>query len=596
MPKRPRSHDLSTSSERALLGVLPASWTVEPRTHDYGIDFGVEIFGAGEATGLHFGIQLKATDRVGRRPTVRLKRSSANYWSSLDYPVLVVLFDASTGVLWWQWWHRDDPYGTDETTVKFTMAFPPDQRWSASTADELEGEVVAYRSWSNAASLVPFSVVIRGSGMLGDVPAGTVIVALRRRLSAFSNLVELRGVPSGPIFLTVDVADNQTVVWLSGGPSATLHHENLADRPLPGVDIARTFSADLVLIIAGRVALLPGMAADAARLAASAIDDCLTATYPNMLERTMELLLSGGRVDDALRLAALGRGDSSAEMRALLMLMAYARSAEEGSRRAVAAGLERWSSEAEAAGDRLGAGRWAYNAAQVQRDDDLAGARALLVRAGDLDPGYLTRGYWWREQGGLLFLLERHDEAAVAYRRAVDLGERRALPLLGDALLRSSKAPEALAVFEEVARDDSLSEAEWRLKAAVLRAARDAVVEAAGLLDPDALHAAVHDDATPDAARPVSAVAAALAGVNVPRLWLDAIAMTMESELFEDVAVTGRRFCGDAIVELLLESGSDTAPALALQELFEALPPEAPAPNVLRLIDPHTGDVNVIDL
>lgn len=596
MPGRPRSHDLATISERALLGALPASWTVEPRTHDYGIDFGVEIFRDGKATGLHFGIQLKATDKVGRRPKVRLKRSSANYWSSLDYPVLIVLFDASTGALWWQWWHRDDPFGTDQTTAKFTFNFPSGQRWSPSTAEEIEDEVIAYRSWANAPSLVPFSVLIQGSGMLGDVPAGTVVVALRRRLAAFSNLVELRRAPSGPIFLTVDIGADQTVIWLSGGPSATLHHENLAERPLAGVDVPQAFSADLVLLLAGRIALLPGMAAEAARLAASVLDDSLTATYPDMLERMMDLLLSGGRVDDALRLGLLARGDSPGEMTALLMLMSYARSADETSRAAVAYGLRAWSSEAETAGDLLEAGRWAYNAAQVQRDDDLSGALALLQRAGDLDPGYLSRGYWWREQGGILFLLGRHDEAAAAYRRAVDLGERRALPLLADALLHSSKAREAAAVFDEVSLDESLSEAEWRLKARVLRNAPDAGFDDAVLVDADALHAAVHDESTADAARPILAVAAALSAVDAPYLWLEAMAMTMSGDLFEDVAVTARRFCGAAIVEILLESGSDTAAGAALQELFEALPPEAPVPNVLRLIDPTTGEVNVIDL
>lgn len=569
---------------------------MERRTHDYGIDFGVEIFRNGAGTGLHFGVQLKATEKVGRRPTIRLKRSSANYWSSLDYPVLIVLFDASSKTLWWQWWHRHDPYGADATAARFTFAFPIDQRLSLSAAEDLEAEVVAYRCWPNAAALLPLSVVIRGSGMLGATPAGAVIIGLRRRLAPFVTLVEPRSVPAGPLFFSVDVGTDQTVVWVSGGPSATLHYESPSGRDLPSVDIAGALSADVVLILAGRMALLPGLTADAARIAASAIDESLTVLSPELLPRTMELLLGGGRVDDALRLAVLARADERAAMEAHLMLMSFARSADEASRNAIADGLGSWAAEAEAAGNLLEAARWSYNKAQVIRSDNLEDALTLLLSADELDPGYRTRTYWWREQGGLLFLLSRYEEAADAYRHAVDLGDRSVLPLLADALLWSGRTVEAIELFAQVALDRSLTEPEWRLKALVFKDLLERAFDDQVLLDADALHGAAHDESTPEEVRSALAVAAALVGVDVPHLWLDAMAFTLGGDLFEDVAVTGRRFCGSAIVDLLLESDLDTASALGLQAFFERLPPGPPAPNVLRLIDPTTGEVTIIDL
>lgn len=319
--------------------------------------------------------------------------------------------------------------------------------------------------------------------------------------------MELRAAPAGPLFFSIDVGTHQTVVWVSGGPSSTLHHENLSEGELPRVDIPDAFSADVVLLLAGRMALLPGLTADAARLAASAIDGSLSVLIPEMLEHTLDLLLSGGRLDDAFRLGMLASADDRAATVAQLMLMRFARGADGGSRAAIASGLASWSSEAEADGDAIEAGRLAHNTAQLLRGDDRKRALALLSRAGNLDPGYRTRGYWWREQGGLLFLMAQYEESGEAYRHAVSLGERSAVPLLADALLWSSQFAEAIALFEEVGADGSLSEPEWRLKALAYRDLVERGFHDETLLDADALHAAVHDEATPEEARLTLAVA-----------------------------------------------------------------------------------------
>jgi tetratricopeptide (TPR) repeat protein len=68
----------------------------------------------------------------------------------------------------------------------------------------------------------------------------------------------------------------------------------------------------------------------------------------------------------------------------------------------------------------------------------------LLVRAGEIDSRYLTRGYYHRELGGLHFEQFSYDLAAEHYRRAIDLGGPEETPyLLSDTLMYGGHFKEA---------------------------------------------------------------------------------------------------------------------------------------------------------
>ena len=60
-------------SERALVGMLPGSWTDHPNRHDYGIDIKVEIFDPRDngdfiPSGDEFAVQLKSRPLMMRLP------------------------------------------------------------------------------------------------------------------------------------------------------------------------------------------------------------------------------------------------------------------------------------------------------------------------------------------------------------------------------------------------------------------------------------------------------------------------------------------------------------------------------------------------
>lgn len=103
-PKRSRSHELETESRIAFEAALPSSWVFRPMVPDYGIDGSVEIFDErGEATGNQFLVQLKASDNWGKKRRLRLKRSTFDYLVEQPHPCIVVLYDAATEELQYQW-------------------------------------------------------------------------------------------------------------------------------------------------------------------------------------------------------------------------------------------------------------------------------------------------------------------------------------------------------------------------------------------------------------------------------------------------------------------------------------------------------------
>ncbi|MBW3590070.1 MAG: DUF4365 domain-containing protein [Actinobacteria bacterium] len=591
----------STESGRAFLAAIPSSWTVEQRESDYGVDFDVELFQGGHTTGLHFGVQLKSTDKARRRASVRIKRSTANYWSSLEYPILVVLYESVSGRLWWQWWHRYDPHGSDTSAARFTLPFPSDQVWDKTeTPADIETEVAAYRSWASAEAHLPLRVVIRGEGEVAGVGVGSIIAALRRRLRNFEDLFQVGASPAGPLSLTVDIAPNESVVWISGGGSATLHYPGVEATHLDG-DVAKRLSADLLLLIADRVAVL-GLKKHAARVVSDAMRESSVVFDPDIASKALFLLLEGGPVAEAIDLLHALTRQPSEEVAIIGMQMAlsWATMASKDARRRVIDALVMWPTDPDEPDRDLHAGQFTFNAAQLARQDDLNDSLSLMLRAAELDPQYLDRGYWWREKGGLLFLLGRHREAVAAYQEAVARGESGARAFLADALLWSREFDEAVELFNEVAKEGSSSRAEWRLKANVFRDLREyqqSEPRLNDLLDASLLNQLAVESATPEHARTALAIGAALVAESTPELWLQAMGASLQAgEHFEDVVLTARRFCGDDMVDCILEQSADGDAAQGLLELFDQLPLETEPPNVIRLIEPKSGEVRVIDL
>lgn len=104
MAKRPRSHQLEDLSRNRFRDLMGPHWVVRDRSHDYGIDFEVEIFSPdGESTGLIFLAQLKATDSAKAADRLAMPNDKLAYFADLDLPVALFRY-ASTDDSWrWSW-------------------------------------------------------------------------------------------------------------------------------------------------------------------------------------------------------------------------------------------------------------------------------------------------------------------------------------------------------------------------------------------------------------------------------------------------------------------------------------------------------------
>lgn len=153
MPKRDRKHEIETESQRAFESALPPSVVVRPISDDYGIDREVEVFVNGQTTGLIFKVQLKGTDGSGSK--LRIKRSSLEYWRSLDVPVLLVSFESTTRALRARWVHTigvDGPVSDAET---ITVHMDPTVDLRNFTPETLANDLVMIRQVLRGAFPLP---------------------------------------------------------------------------------------------------------------------------------------------------------------------------------------------------------------------------------------------------------------------------------------------------------------------------------------------------------------------------------------------------------------------------------------------------------
>lgn len=162
MTQRPRSHQLEDESRRAFANLLPAAWTVQDLVPDYGLDQRVEVFANGRATGLVFYVQLKATDNAdnSRNRQISIRPDHYAYWTSLNDPVLLVLYFAASQSAYARWAHRFHPEYHPATMLrgKQTVRFSKSSRWHSSDADWVVQELKNLREVAHGAVHLPITV------------------------------------------------------------------------------------------------------------------------------------------------------------------------------------------------------------------------------------------------------------------------------------------------------------------------------------------------------------------------------------------------------------------------------------------------------
>lgn len=103
--KRPRQHIIETISKKAFENIIPDEWVLRELSPDYGIDYQIEIFSEGEATGKSFFVQLKGTDSSPKKGkiTYYLENATIEYYSKTITPILFIVYSVPEKKFWAIW-------------------------------------------------------------------------------------------------------------------------------------------------------------------------------------------------------------------------------------------------------------------------------------------------------------------------------------------------------------------------------------------------------------------------------------------------------------------------------------------------------------
>lgn len=569
MPSRPRQHDISTGSERRLFNAIPRDWVASTPAEDYGVDFDIEVFENGRATGIHFYVQLKATDSLG--DTVVVKATTLNYWKELELPTLIVLHSATSDDLRWQWEHllelAPNP-SAEERTLHIT------EDWDDDTPATLLRELKGRRATKDPSNSLPLYFGVHSELEIGRLES-QVSGRLRRLPQIHPKLTAVEGKATFlryEIYLRADRVDMR----LLGLPFAHLDYSRAVEdaesmAPVIVGDVCLTMGMQLTHI---------GLLDIGSRLVGHAVANCSRIWEPPVAAETAVVLARSGLFQD---LATLVRRtyverETDSGMLALRALQQNAALIPSAVRRTIADEI------AECAIGNSARARSVYNAGGLLRHDDFDRSRELYEQAAALEPDYRRRGYWWSEQAATYFHQGKLSLARTYYETAVDLGYKRAIPLLADTLLRSGEYGAGLNMLAEANTEDALTHPQWRLTqyaftylsayfgltaqdrdpamAETLRTTGNMQVESdlrkvfqADLLDPFALWAATHIEREHERPTLPFVLGAAVILLNMPVLWEEALrtAWNQAPEAAMDIIACIKQHCREEFLAFLDE-------------------------------------------
>jgi len=232
MPKRPKGHVIGDAGELLFQSLLPPDWVAHSLTaKDYGIDFIVEVFKAGYATGIQFAAQVKASEHWrprGQAIPIRLKTERVHYYiEKRTDPVFLIAVDLAKRRSYWcflQAYFLDDHRGAlqpgrSKTTVHVPLANCLDD------SDEFKAAIEKAHRYMCA---------------LHPAALETALAAEKKKLEALDPRfhIEVEARPGGINYNLLPKQDCQITITLKGDDSAK-QAQDLVNRGVP-VEVGAT--------------------------------------------------------------------------------------------------------------------------------------------------------------------------------------------------------------------------------------------------------------------------------------------------------------------------------------------------------------------
>jgi hypothetical protein len=480
LPKRHRTHQLEAESVLAIQNAIPSTWVYRTPEYDYGIDGEIEIFDdEGIATGKKLLVQLKATDEknIKKALKLRLRIESANYFDSLENPVLVVRYLSNNKKLYYRWFHSFDQYYEKVSDKSLAFNFEEKCEWDENSKDNIVTELDSYYSIVKGKNPFPISIpvyITSNSPIANNIISFVTEVNKKHKntnLVEFSYEREQSNFPPNHLL----ISNNELKVVLANKTSTCLHFDSTDN-----IAFKDTISANFFVAV-GMAIFYHGFYVEASNLIVDNLRESIlkndvragTAAIIGLiksrdLKRALELSETLFNDDDGINTAQMGlieiirlykiKSDEDIDLLSRF-LDQISKSLIDREITSVAAMVE-------------------YNHANKLRSNNnfIKESVKHYILAAKLNPEYRKRAYWNSELAGCLFLLRKYKSSANLYKTSLDIESNHFIKgLYADSLMMSGFYKLSLDTFHEYfdeASDKSFN-CEWNLKALCLHAIVD---------------------------------------------------------------------------------------------------------------------------
>lgn len=474
MPSRPRQHQLEDESKNAFCSILPPEWLYRDKAKDYGIDGEVEIFDKnGDSTGEIFNVQLKATDQLTKKQAlkIRVKLGHIKYWASLTNPTMLVLYTSTDKGIYYKWSHSNLGGKRKLSQKTKTIEFEEKEFWRLSTPQEIVSEIENFRLLRSSYLCLPLNIKLELDNYVRKrISYGELLLYFQKESSERHGLINIFKEQIKPTHGRIIFSKEKTTIYL-GGKSSSITYKAVGFDNVKNEDFVKVI-ADAYTTL-GVILAHFGHFAEASSIFSpyyensSLIDDDMYIHYITVAlvisNRFNEFLTFFDHILKKRRLYEhskkfvtllyrninLIHGDARA-----LMLNVFTK--------LLGASIDH--------GVKKDIGSNHYNIGNFyQFCKEYRKAMTHYRLAKLYDPDYLSRNYFFRELGAILFELKRYRCSAMAYSKSLKLKhDDNLLPLLADSVMYSGRYQEALNKFRVYMEATNKPEPYWQMKMDVL--------------------------------------------------------------------------------------------------------------------------------